>query len=1556
MDGGRKRRRRRRSRKRTRNSHDPRVIDDHDDHDDDDEHSSTVVGDHRGDDGGASTIVVRDAISPFRNDDGINVAAFSGASSPSAAVEEKGNVYNEGGIADKEGGAATAASGGGGEGKRSRSGGRKRKRRARSLGGGMGDDGEEATAATSTTMTTTTTTSMTDQDRMHHWMMERVIVAPFTSPLIMSIERQVTIYEMEEKRRDEEQRRGGGGTTEESTVGREMSSSAEEVKRRMRKRKRTTASSAGVEILSLAGSKLLPPQGDALSVATSHVDLSSSLVTMPPKHPVSPPRYGIPFIRSTMEASLPFSSSSSRESLETIVDGAVCTLVRRSHRFRSPSSSSREKDAFVVKRFRRRRRRNMIVGGTKQDRDVGKSSSATNSEVKRDSCNDKSNPTSSASSADVHNHWLLGDNLLSAGYFLGSGEDHHRPMMTYPRGIVRHHPNSVIDDDDKDDNDIDRRRVRPSSQSLRGCPNMAPGIHCLHPNTLTSFARSSPFMRFLHATICDDALLREMLVNTILLVPVVPKLTTTETSSDPLSSSPSSEFHRGNYFQLCGPPLTMISKKFDGATNRRNIRGKSLVSTATTAQAKYEVHRDESIGRHKLERWDPNKSIPRGKLFYCEFHTKHVGLSPRHLLNQDERQHRAANEVEGPTRHPLSLAGRQRTNSLSSINDVNVKLLNAMVGLWPADKLKDPGLAGVINSSNKRRGRWRRLRESGIAMCQELRTRHRRCDYARLLERHCPLPINVRGTTSPKTNDPLSSTSVAAADDDIGAALACHVTAHHTPVENVGFFIEAVLKTAFPHSFWGSRHNFHQTVRTMRMFTKLGRTEHFPEKAIVNGIRVLDMTWLVRRHHHNHHHRSAKRDDYQVQSNRLCRRDKLSLSDHDAATVLTRNVMRWLYRQFIIPLLRTTFYITETEFTGSKVLYYRRPVWSRIKCLSMENLLKLRQYREISGDKVRKVLSKHNVGCPPAPLRILPKKTGIRAIAMLSKSCAVKDHRGEISSSTTTMRAGNGKEIGADDAAKPRRKKNLIPSPNKILQSTFNALKYEHKKKPLLFGAGALGLTQFFPSFCLFTKALKSQRFEGLGFPPPATKCQLNEGGGIAGEGGRRTLYFASADIKHCYDTINQKRLYEIMRSVIEEDVYLTKNTYVLHSKDNDMRCRWKKSTFPPEHFSRLVGTSDDFAGKYFNSIFVDGVYCSTERKETIKGLLRDHIFGQVVVANGNGDQRYLLQTEGIPQGSILSSMLCNIYFGNIEGILLDGVFDKKTSCVIKGSTSSDCDTLVVRSKHDLHLLVRIVDDFLLISTNKTASARFLKNLNNGIPSLGVKINSEKSRANYSISMENTSTGKMEAVKVCQNLFPWCGLLIDTSTCEISLDNNRFRGSHATDTVVIHRAGNEGLNLKKKMKDFVRPRCSQKLLFSSCINGIDMVRLNFYQTFSLCAIKLIHYMNEYDSGMASLTHEHFIYVSVIDTIRYAYLLIMSKIKYGNEMAPKFLHEKDGMTFQLAWRDALWLGRHAFIRVFKKSGARYAQLCSLFSESSSPPNMKKLLKVTKWARRMFPLER
>ena len=1062
-----------------------------------------------------------------------------------------------------------------------------------------------------------------------------------------------------------------------------------------------------------------------------------------------------------------------QESLECNVDGAICALVRRTHKFRSVPAA--QKTVGKAKHRRRKRRTSssqQVQCPASVEASIRKNKIDTNS-----------------------NNWLLERNLLSAGYVLGNSDT----LSSSPKKL--------------------KAQDHTHNQFLRGCPNMAPGIHCLQPNTLATYARSSELMQFLHSVIGDEAL-REILMNAVILIPAV----SADISSDENSNM---RFERCNYFQLCGPPLNTLAKRFEQmAKNMSSMQQKELKMLArkrkrdeVTTSPNTETEHKATYDRKKLHttqsQWDANKALPRSNLFYCDFYTKHVGLSPQHLLNQK---------------------GDEDT--------IHFQLLNSMVHIWPKQS-QNQSEKNVANHSNKRRKRWRRLRQNGIAMCKEMRKRNANCDFSRLLEYHCPLPHE---SITPDSKLELS-----------------HLVTLDTPVESVAAYIQSLLWRAFPSAFWGSKRNFDQVVKAMTVYLNLRRAEAFPEKAIVSGIRVLDMKWL-------HSQQGGT---------------KLSRTDHESVTVLVRNIMRWLYCHFINPILRSTFYITETEFSGTRVLYYRRPVWMRIRNASLDRLLSKEQYREMSSAKALRLLSKHNIGCPPAPLRILPKKTGIRAIAMLSKTCEI------------------------DNGSNKRTK--LLP-PNKVMQSTFHALRYEHEKKPALFGAGVLGLTEVYPSFCSFVEALK----------------QLQTKSGSSQE-----LFFTSADIKHCYDTINQTRLSKLMRSMVTEEMYLTKDRFVLCSKgDNSaMRCMWKKKTCPPEQFS--CSSPSKLAGQYSHAIFVDGMYCSMETNRTINGLLRDHIFGQVVVANGNFGPRYLHQRNGIPQGSILSSMFCNTYFGSLEKVLFDNVFNETTSHFIRGNSSNECDSVLVKNPNALHLLLRIVDDFLLISTDKNASIRFLGKLNGGIPSLGVKVNKDKTRLNYS------APGGAECNNLCRSFFPWCGLLIDTSTCEITLDYERFSGHKAIDTVSVHRLGNEGTNLRKAMKGFVRPRCNQQLLFSRRINSIDRVRLNFYQTLLLCAIKTIHYIDSIDIAMKSKKQHNFVYDSVCDTIQYTFLLISSKLKND---------------FNLSWEDALWLGKQAFSSVLKTKTERHECLADLFSESRDLQclNRAELVSITKQAKHLFGL--
>ena len=112
---------------------------------------------------------------------------------------------------------------------------------------------------------------------------------------------------------------------------------------------------------------------------------------------------------------------------------------------------------------------------------------------------------------------------------------------------------------------------------------------------------------------------------------------------------------------------------------------------------------------------------------------------------------------------------------------------------------------------------------------------------------------------------------------------------------------------------------------------------------------------------------------------------------------------------------------------------------------------------------------------------------------------------------------------------------------------------------------------------------------------------------------------------------------------MVQEDYYVTQNHFVIHStggRHSSTRCRWQKTTCSPDKVLGIVSKSKSLSEKFRKSIFIDGVNCSVEKRHTILGLLKDHIFGQMIVAKGTIGQRMLLQRNGIPQARMTLLLL----------------------------------------------------------------------------------------------------------------------------------------------------------------------------------------------------------------------------------------------------------------------------------------------------------------------------
>ncbi|KAK2147879.1 hypothetical protein LSH36_531g00022 [Paralvinella palmiformis] len=92
-------------------------------------------------------------------------------------------------------------------------------------------------------------------------------------------------------------------------------------------------------------------------------------------------------------------------------------------------------------------------------------------------------------------------------------------------------------------------------------------------------------------------------------------------------------------------------------------------------------------------------------------------------------------------------------------------------------------------------------------------------------------------------------------------------------------------------------------------------------------------------------------------------------------------------------------------------------------------------------------------------------------------------------------------------------------------------------------------------------------------------------------------------------------------------------------------------------------------------------------------------------------DNSYFLQTRGIIQGSMLSTILCNYYYGAMERDHLRVLGDE--------------------------LLMRQVDDFVFVTPYEENARRFLEAMTKGIQEYNCKINPKKSLTNVTTARDD---------------------------------------------------------------------------------------------------------------------------------------------------------------------------------------------------------------------------
>lgn len=431
---------------------------------------------------------------------------------------------------------------------------------------------------------------------------------------------------------------------------------------------------------------------------------------------------------------------------------------------------------------------------------------------------------------------------------------------------------------------------------------------------------------------------------------------------------------------------------------------------------------------------------------------------------------------------------------------------------------------------------------------------------------------------------------------------------------------------------------------------------------------------------------------------------KIAKSDQQKRMEIFLEFIYYVFDSLLIPLVRSNFHVTESNVHRNRLFFFRHDVWRRLTepCVAT---LKLNMFEEIKTARALKLLDARVLGF--SQIRLLPKNSGARPIMNLRRRI-------------TKLR--NGKVV-------------LGRSINSVMAPVFNMFNYERKKQPSRVGSALFSVGELYPKLKAFRKHL-----------------QLTETP-------QKPLYFVKVDVQSCFDTIPQKQVVRLMESIASEDEYrIARHAEIKPSRTHSYKAEMDKDPMPARKFVATARASTDFQtfdqvvdsclapGKK-NTVFVDNVVPTTQRKDVLLDLLEEHVERNVVKIG----KKFFRQKAGIPQGSVLSSLLCNYFYAELE-----------TECF--GFLTDDS------------LLLRLIDDFLLITTNQDHAQTFLQVMHDGVEKYGVKVSPAKSLANFEITVNECRVPQL----VGDTAFPYCGSMIDTRTLEITKDRDRRKNSGQT--------------------------------------------------------------------------------------------------------------------------------------------------------------------------------
>ncbi|OJD31087.1 telomerase reverse transcriptase [Diplodia corticola] len=733
----------------------------------------------------------------------------------------------------------------------------------------------------------------------------------------------------------------------------------------------------------------------------------------------------------------------------------------------------------------------------------------------------------------------------------------------------------------------------------------------------------------------------------------------------------------------------------------------------------------------------------------------------------------------------------------------------------------------------------RRLRGHAVDLVRRFRVLHRRCSYVELLHYYCPtLPEESQATLNGHGHQPWSRDRDVEKSDITGASglqqgaapagssthQACF-TDMATPEYQVEAFCRSIMKNVVPSRLWGEGETqAHNSHAFLAQVGRFVRLRRFESLTLHEVMQDMKITGVAWLQPPNAHPGH-----------------KMSQSDFTKRRELLAELIYYLFDSFLILLIRTNFHVTESNADKNRLYYFRHDVWRKLTEPVLAHL-KTTTFEEIKADRATRILSSRQLGY--SQVRLLPKKIGARPITNLRRRVQI---------------TVNGRSI-------------LGRSINSVMKPVFSILNLEKSHQPERLGSSLFSVGEMYSRLKAFRFAL-AQR--GLVEKP---------------------LYFVKVDVKSCFDTIPQKRLLDIVRDLLSLDDYRVKRHVEVNSAiscrySSNMGCAVKPVK---KYLAQARGTSDarDFAGVLRtqsrsnprNAVFVDSVVEQRQSKEEVMKLLTEHVERNIIKIG----KKYYRQKTGIPQGSVLSSLLCSFFYAELEADLL-GFLGADTS-----------------------VLLRLIDDSLLITTERQHAERFLRVMYEGNEDYGVGVTKEKTLLNFGCSVDGAEVPRLPSL----TSFPYCGTLINTRNLNISKDFGPKAPRELRNGLTVEFSKLPGQTFHRKTLNALKMQLHAMLLDTS-FNLERTVLGNLYRCFADTARKCCEYLRCLPARKRSSDS---LLIKTVHDVAALAAATMRRKKEGRRAAAW-----QGYQCEVSRRHTQWLCYRAFQSVFQRRPTKHALL-------------------------------